>query len=551
MGFNSSSSSSILAIVPVLLISILVFSSVALGTSTTIHHGNLLQCLSINSQTSIPVYTPNSQNYTDILESRINNLRFISPTSPKPFLLITPLDESHVQAAVICSKKHGIQIRLRSGGHDYEGLSYLSDVPFVIVDLFNLRSIKIDAENGIAWVQSGATLGELYYRIAEKNATLGFPAGFGPTVGVGGHFSGGGWGPMLRKYGLAADHVIDARIVDANGKILDKESMGEDLFWAIRGGGGGSFGVVLSWKIKLVSVPPTVTCFTVPRTLEQGATELVHRWQEVLPKLPHELWIRILISVVNDTQTGEKTIQASFNSMFLGGPEELLIVMKERFPELGLEREDCTEMSWIESALYFDRYASMTGKSIDFLLDRTQQYRASYKEKSDYVMEPIPVSGLKGMWNISFEEEPSLIFTPYGGRMNEISDSEIPFPHRNGTLFMIMYAVAWTEKISDQAAENHLDWLHKFHRYLTPYASKSPRAAYVNYRDLDWGQSKNGKTTYEEGKAWGRPYFKNNYERLVQVKSKFDPENFFRHEQSIPSVPSVHEGSLSSLDFLL
>lgn len=104
-------------------------------------------------------------------------------------------------------------------------------------------------------------------------------------MGVGGHISGGGYGTLRKKYGIAIDNVIDARLVDVNGKILDRGN----LFWAIRGSGSSSFGVILSWKIKLVSAPNTVTIFSISRILEQNATQLLHRWQYIAPNLPKDL----------------------------------------------------------------------------------------------------------------------------------------------------------------------------------------------------------------------------------------------------------------------
>ena len=96
------------------------------------------------------------------------------------------------------------------------------------------------------------------------------------------------------------------------------ESMGEDLFWAIRGGGGSSFGVILSWKIKLVPVPTKVTVFNLKRTLENNATDIVSRWQQVSHKLPKDIFIRAWPQVVNGGQKGKKTIEVSFVSHFLG-----------------------------------------------------------------------------------------------------------------------------------------------------------------------------------------------------------------------------------------
>ncbi|KAG6642515.1 berberine bridge enzyme-like 18 [Carya illinoinensis] len=514
--------------------------------ATSAHtHEEFLQCLTIhagNSTSSISqvIYTPVNSSYSSVLEFSIRNLRFSTPATPKPLVIITPLHVSQIQASIKCSQKHGMQIRVRSGGHDYEGLSYVAYAPFVIIDLINLRSINVDVENGTAWVETGATLGEVYYTIAEKSRNFGFPAGLCPTVGVGGHFSGGGYGTLLRKYGIAADNIVDAQMIDVKGRILDRESMGEDLFWAIRGGGGASFGVIVAWKIKLVHVPSTVTVFTVNRNLEQNPTKLVHRWQYVANKLDEDLFISVELSAANSSQEGGRTIQALFYCLYLGGIDNLLSLMQESFPELGLVREDCSEMSWIESTLYFAGFPS--GEPLDVLLSRTPLTRPDFfKAKSDYVTEPIPEVGLEGIWERFYQkgtEEASLVLIPYGGRMSEIPESAIPFPHRVGNIYKILYYVSWEEE-GIAESERHISWIRRLYSYMAAYVSKSPRAAYINYRDLDIGtNSKKGNTSYRRASTWGTKYFKSNFNKLVHVKTMVDPTNFFKNEQSIPALSS-------------
>ncbi|WMV15530.1 hypothetical protein MTR67_008915, partial [Solanum verrucosum] len=141
-----------------------------------------------------------------------------------------------------------------------------------VIHLRNLTSISIDTQKKdcLAWIQVGATLGEVYYRIAEKSKKLAFTAGVFPTVGVGGHFSGGGYGIMSRKFGNAADNIIDAK-----------------------GGGGTSFGLIISWKVKLLDIPEKVTLLNVPRTLEQNITQLVYKWQHIADKVDDNLILRI------------------------------------------------------------------------------------------------------------------------------------------------------------------------------------------------------------------------------------------------------------------
>ncbi|KAL5741589.1 hypothetical protein ACOSP7_028321 [Xanthoceras sorbifolium] len=530
-----------------------VFPSIVLSASSPTSvsiQDNFIHCVSVRCEISVPsstFYTPNKSSFSSVLESTAQNLRFVDPSVPKPDLIFTPLNESHVQAAVICSKQLGIHMRVRSGGHDYEGLSYLSytETHFLLVDLVNFRSISVDIDDNSAWVQAGATLGEVYYRISEKSHIHGFPAGLCTSVGIGGHITGGGYGSLGRKYGLSADNVIDARIVDVNGRVLDRAAMGEDLFWAIRGGGGASFGVILSWKIKLVHVPEIVTVFTITKTLEEGATKLLYRWQQEADKLDEDIFLQVLIQVTNASQKGEKTVTTSYKALFLGVANRLLKLIQKSFPELGLTRKDCIETNWIKSVLYLDRYPLNTPPKL--LLEGKSLFKLYFKGKLDFVKEPITGMVLEGLWKRLLEEDnPVIELNPYGGLMSKISEYEIPFPHRKGNIFEILYLTIWQD--GDKNKTKHIDWIRKLYKYMAPYVSKFPRGSYVNVRDLDLGINRKSNRSLIHANVWGTKYFKGNFKRLIRVKTQVDPQNFFRHEQSIPPLPNGGMLEMDELD---
>lgn len=326
-----------------------------------------------------------------------------------------------------------------------------------------LRSVTVDLDDNTAWVESGATIGELYYWVSQKSNLLGFPAGECPSVGVGGHLSGGGFGTMARKYGLSADNVIDAYIVDVNGRILDRNSMGEDLFWAIRGG-GGSFGVVLSWKISLVYVPPVVTVFSLSKKLDRSGTQIVNKWQYVAHNLTEDLFIHLVINLAPVSEQEEsRTLQLTINALFLGTADKLIEIVEDRFPELGLQKTDCIEMSWIESVVYFSGYLS--GEGIDALRDRSlRPWPKSYSvAKSDYVKKPIPEEAFEDIWKWCLQENLLLVIEPFGGRMSEIDATETPYAHREGNLYIIQYIMRWTDD-DFKASKKHVDLIREIGR---------------------------------------------------------------------------------------
>ncbi|KAM3375228.1 hypothetical protein P3S68_013942 [Capsicum galapagoense] len=142
------------------------FLFVLLVFSTTLwaalaNNEEFIQCLSHSNQTFSNLHTPNNSSFSSTLQFSIRNRRFNTSETPKSLVIVTPVSESEVQQVILCAKKTEMLIRVRGGGHNYEGLSYVSEVPFVMVDLIKLRTISVNVSEKSAWIGAGSTNGEL------------------------------------------------------------------------------------------------------------------------------------------------------------------------------------------------------------------------------------------------------------------------------------------------------------------------------------------------------------------------------------------------------
>jgi hypothetical protein len=173
------------------------------------------------------------------------------------------------------------------------------------------------------------------------------------------------------------------------------------------------------------------------------------------------------------------------------------------------------------------------------LLNRRQSSVSYFKAKSDYVAKPLTREAIGGALSILERNTRGwMIFTPYGGVMEDISQKALPFPHRSGALFDIQYQAVWPAKDGFSDQDSLIAWVRGLYNYMSPFVSYFPsstsssvgtssssRAAYVNYIDLDLGN----------GSSAGKHYFGPNFARLVQIKRRIDPTNIFHQPQSIPT----------------
>jgi FAD/FMN-containing dehydrogenase len=476
-----------------------------------------------------------AQSAWDVLARRLDG-RLVRPSDagyPTARLLFDPaFDAVRPQAVAFCAtpadvaacvsfcRDTGVHLAARCGGHSYGGYS---TTPGLVVDVSRMNQVR-PGDAGTATVGAGARLVDVYATLAGSGQAI--PAGSCPTVGIAGLALGGGIGVLARRYGLTCDRMIGAEIVLASGETLrvDADHDG-DLFWALRGAGGGNFGVVTSFGFATHRTR-RLGLFTL-RWPWSAAAAVLAGWQDWvagrLGELPDELWTNLVAS--SSGTSGTPALQVG--GVYGGTPAALHGLLGGLIEAVGVEpgARFTAEHDHLDAMLI---EAGCGGKDVDAchlsgqhpagMLRRVAQLAASA-----FVTTPMPTAGLDALLRAVEDRQrtPGLggggfILDSWGGAINRVAPEETAFVHRR-TLASIQYVAGYAVGDPDGVRVANRSWLRGTVRAVAPYVSTS---AYQNYIDPELAD-------------WPNAYYGTNLPRLRKVKASYDPGNFFRFAQSI------------------
>lgn len=426
--------------------------------------------------------------------------------------------EEDVALCVRHARDRGLRLHVRGGGHSFNGWSTGAGL---VVDLSRMNHAV--AEGPV--VRLGAGVRSLDALDALRTQGRQTVTGTFPTVGAGGFLTGGGIGWQTRRFGLGSDLVTAARVVLADGRTVRCSATEEpDLYWALRGGGGGTFGVVTEFEVRPVEAPTLVAFETL--WAYDDAVEVLTAWQEWAVEGPDELGTSLVVLPGMFGPGGRPVVRVW--GVHLGTEEEVctgLDELAERTGSKPLSRTVGPPGGYAEVM-----HEALCGSKTVAQCHRTGTGPEAEGHRHPYTRQSYRLTGraatraesaaLLDAWDPALDavgQERYLLCIALGGAANRVPRTATAYAHRDAR-FLIGYQFACRDVAEDAAAPARLTALaDRAATALAPLACGS----YINF------------PSSRVGEHWETEYFGENRDRLRGVKRAYDPEDFFRHAQSI------------------
>lgn len=423
------------------------------------------------------------------------NARF----QPRPAAVVRCRDRNDVAVAVEFAREQGVRLSVRGGGHSYAGLAV--DEGALVLDLSGTRTVRVDPDRRVARVGPGARWADVDAATQEHGlATTGATVS---SVGVAGFVLGGGSGWLARRHGLGVDNLTAAEIVTADSGIRRTgPEENADLFWAVRGG-GGNFGVVTEFELRLHPIGPEIVSAQAFHPIERAGDALrfyrefaraaeddVTVYAFALRVPPVEPFpqaqrgrpsIALMAAHSGDVAAGEAALgeMAEFGAPMVAGVQRSSYVATQQAFDAGMPNG----LRWYSRAHYLD---ALDDAAIDTFVRH--------------------VEALPGPFSMAY-------FEPMGGAIGRVASDAMAFPHRSAA-FGLHILPGWSDPGDDEPL---MRWAREFHDAMSPHATGG---VYVNLLGRD--------ESARIPDAYG-----SNYERLKRLKAEYDPENLFRLNQNI------------------
>ena len=408
-----------------------------------------------------------------------------------PLVIVYCQENQDVIQAIKLAKQYGVPFRIRSGTHHYEG--YSTGDQLLVIDVSCMNRIELNETT--VKVQGGVRNRELYEAVC--GAGYPFPGGGCPTVGVAGYTLGGGWGYSSRLFGLGCDQLIEAEVITAEGQlIVANANQHEDLFWALRGSGGGNFGVVTSLTYRLPEKIEMATLINIDYE-HVGFAKVVDvalRYQRFFKNLDRRLNLKM---AMYNSETKGKGVKLT--GLFYGSKEEAQDLL-----------------SLFQDATDFD-FDYMTVLQANREIQDSHPEFEMYRSGGRFIHRDYSADELLTMLDLIDERAQGSLYTAItfyglGGAIADIEKDETAFYYRDAS-FILGFQSVW-EDPKYRAINN--EWVLERFNVLATYT----RGSFINFPIVQPGD-------YEKN------YYGDNLEALKAVKRKYDPEGIFHFEQAI------------------